>query len=429
MSKRWYFGFCLVSLILFGASCTPSKSQGPSAVRVGSKAFTESVILGELLKHLSEEAGASTQHLAELGGTQILWNALQSGDLDAYVDYTGTISEEILNKAIQGKGLDPKPDQTDLQSDSQAIAEERMRQALKGLGIHMSKPIGFNNTYALGMRRDVANRVGIQKISDLRGKSKLKFGLSDEFLERGDGWRALAAAYQLETENIRTMDHNLAYRGLVHDAIQVTDLYSTDAEIKFYDLLVLEDDLNFFPQYNAVLLMREDLFQRAPQVSRALLKLEGMVSPEEMSGMTASVRFEKDHEGSVSATYLNQKLQMQIPVPEKSAWMDFRRVLDRLSKTTFEHLYLVLFSLTLAILIAIPLGILSARSQAVGNIVLATVSVIQTLPSMALLVFMIPLFGLGPVPAIAALFFYSLDRKSTRLNSSHEWISRMPSSA
>ena len=124
--------------------------------------------------------------------------------------------------------------------------------------------------------------------------------------------------------------------------------------------------------------------------------------------MTASVRFEKDHEGSVSATYLNQKLQMQIPVPEKSAWMDFRRVLDRLSKTTFEHLYLVLFSLTLAILIAIPLGILSARSQAVGNIVLATVSVIQTLPSMALLVFMIPLFGLGPVPAIAALFFYSL---------------------
>ncbi len=363
-------------------------------LKVGSKAFTESVILGEMLCHLGRDAGASVEHLAELGGTQILWNALVSGEIDAYVDYTGTIREEILAEAAR-KGIAVQ-------------SEEQMRQELARRGILMSATVGFNNTYAMGMREVVADRLSIRKISDLKNHPELEYGLSDEFRERRDGWNALAEHYGITTSNIRTMDHNLAYRGLVHNAIQVTDIYTTDAEIPFYRLRVLEDDLDYFPTYHAVVLMRTDLEQRAPNAAKAFLKLEGLIDPSEMSGMTGRVRLQNKMEAFVAGDFLNNKLQMNRPLPSMSPTAQWKRVADRLLKTTMEHLFLVAVSLGLAILVAVPLGISAARSERVANVVLGVVSVIQTLPSMALLVFMIPLFGLGALPAIAALFFYSL---------------------
>jgi osmoprotectant transport system permease protein len=347
-----------------------------------------------MLCHLGREAGANVEHLAELGGTQILWNALVSGEIDAYVDYTGTIREEILAEAAR-KGI-------------QVQSEEQMRQELARRGILMSATVGFNNTYAMGMREVLAERLSIRKISDLKNHPELEYGLSDEFRERRDGWNALATHYGITTQNIRTMDHNLAYRGIVHDAIQVTDIYTTDAEISFYRLRVLEDDLGYFPTYHAVVLMRSDLEKRAPNAAKAFLKMEGLIDPSEMSGMTGRVRLQNQMEAFVAGDFLNNKLQMNRPLPSTSPAAQWKRVADRLLKTTMEHLFLVAVSLGLAILVAVPLGISAARSERVANVVLGVVSVIQTLPSMALLVFMIPLFGLGALPAIAALFFYSL---------------------
>lgn len=369
------------------------RSEGVE-LKVGSKAFTESVVLGEILCHLARDTGAQVEHLAELGGTQILWNALVSGEIDAYVDYTGTIREEILAEAAR-RGV-------------QVETEEDMRRALADRGIVMTQTVGFNNTYALGMREVVAAKLGVQKISDLKRHSELEYGLSDEFMERRDGWNPLADHYGIKTRKIRTMDHNLAYRGLVHDAIQVTDIYTTDAEIAFYQLRVLEDDLDYFPTYHAVLLMRQDLRERAPKVAQAFLKMEGLITPAEMSGMTGKVRLQNKIEAYAAGDFLNNKLQMQIVLPSMTPAAQWKRVWDRLVKTTLEHLFLVILSLGLAILVAVPLGIAAARSERIANVVLGVVSVIQTLPSMALLVFMIPLFGLGAVPAIAALFFYSL---------------------
>ncbi len=372
---------------------TTAYSESPK-IAVGSKAFTESVVLGELICHLAREQGATAEHRAELGGTQFLWQALVSGDIDVYVDYTGTIREELLREAIQ--------------SGVEIRSEADMRDALAQRNVKMSDRLGFNNTYALGMREVTAERLGIRTISDLRNHPDLRFAFSDEFMERKDGWRPLAEKYRLPQRNIRTMDHNLSYRGLEHDAIQLTDLYTTDAEIEFYRLRTLEDDLRYFPTYYAVILMRSDLEVRAPAVAKSILRLENLIEPQEMVSMTAKVRLDREMESNVAANYLRDKLQLDIPLKSTSNSAEWQRILGRLGKTTYQHLFLVVVSLSLAICVAVPLGIASARNENIGNTVLGVVGVIQTLPSMALLVFMIPLFGLGALPAIAALFFYSL---------------------
>lgn len=382
---------------LFGREVRASDQSSPldgPILRIGSKAFTESVVLGEVLSHLARHAGARVVHVAELGGTQILWNALLAGQIDAYIDYTGTIREEILAKSqSQGTNLE---------------TEEGMRVDLGKQKVLMSEKIGFNNTYALGMREDHAIRLDIRSISDLKRHPELLFGLSDEFMERRDGWHQLANTYALRPKRVRTMDHNLAYRGLVHDSIQVTDLYTTDAEIRFFNLRVMDDDLGFFPKYQAVLLMRSDLMERAPDAAKALLKVQGLVDPAEMSAMNARVRLDGKSETYVAGEFLNNKLAMGLALPSMSQAAEWRRTGERLARTTLEHVFLVAVSLALAILIAVPMGVVSAKNERVARVVLGVVSVIQTLPSMALLVFMIPLFGLGAVPAIAALFCYSL---------------------
>lgn len=390
--------FLLLVSLVHGCVPTTALAQKPK-ITVGSKSFTESVILGELLSHLAQNSGAQVQHRAELGGTQILWQALISGEIDAYVDYTGTIREEILaEETRQGNKIE---------------SENDMQNALAKRNVIMSERIGFNNTYALGMRRSVAQKLGITKISDLKKHPQLELGFSDEFVERKDGWRPLKDKYALPHTQIKVMDHNLAYRGLENDSIAVADLYTTDPEIKYYDLLALEDDLGFFPVYYAVVLMRDDLPKRNPQVAEAILKSQGLISPEEMASMSAQVRLDRRPEKIVAGEFLNKKLNLSLSLPQEGRWADLRKMVERIFSTTWEHLFLVLVSLSLAILTAIPLGILAARNETLGQTVLGIVGVIQTLPSMALLVFMMPLFalfemGIGPAPAIMALFLYSL---------------------
>lgn len=358
-------------------------------VRIGSKSFTESVVLGEMLAHLVRSAGGEPQHRAELGGTQIVWKALQSGEIDAYVEYTGTIREEILPRA-------------------QARNEGMMRASLAALGVHMSQRLGFNNTYAIGMRADTANRLGIRTIEDLRQHPDLRLGFSDEFMERADGWPGLAQRYRLPHQRVRGMDHNLACRGLDAGAVDVTDLYSTDAEIDYYSFRVLDDNRGFFPVYHAVLLSRADLAQRAPAVAAAFRRLSGQISTQDMIELNRQVKLDRAPESSVAAGFLNGKLGLSIAVPGESARRVWERRLVRLGQNTLQHLLLVVISLTAAILVAIPLGVAAFHWPVLERYVLGTVGVIQTLPSLALLVFMIPLLGLGAAPAIVALFLYSL---------------------
>jgi osmoprotectant transport system permease protein len=366
--------------------------------------MVESRILGEMLAHLARDAGATVTHREGLGGTLVVWRALLKGDIDAYVEYTGTISAEILT----GKG---------------AGGEEAMRQALAEQGIAMSRPLGFNNTYAIGMRKETAERLGIQKISDLRQHPDLRFGFSNEFRNRADGWPGLQTRYGLPQTDVKSLDHELAYRGVAGGSLDATDVYSTDAAIRQYQLKVLEDDLHYFPSYQAVILYRADLKTRAPGVVKALLRLEGRVvtrlepsiDEETMATLNARVQIGGENQSAVAADFLNH-----MPKPADQAGTPGENILaapatafvesrsSRLVSLTWQHLALVSVSLAVAILVAVPLGIVAARRPAFGQLMLGMVGIVQTVPSLALLILLTPFLGLGATSAVAALFLYSL---------------------
>jgi len=200
---------------------------------------------------------------------------------------------------------------------------------------------------------------------------------------------------------VRGLDHDLAYRGIESRGIDVIDLYSTDAEIEFYGIRPLRDDLGHFPAYQAVLLYREDLVERAPRALAQILRLEGAISEAEMIAMNARAKLELEPEGRVAAAFLATKLGVQVRVETDTR-------IQRLGRNLRGHLWLVSVSLLAAIAIAVPLGVLAARLSRFGQVILGIVGVVQTIPSLALFVFMIPLLGIGSAPAIAALFLYSL---------------------
>ena len=357
-------------------------ANAAETVTVGSKAFTESVILGEIAAGALRDAGLATHHRRSLGGTRILWQALLKGDIDLYPEYTGTIAREIL----AGKNIG---------------SDEAMRADLARQGIVMTATLGFNDTYAIGMRRAEAARLGIHRLSDLARHPTLRFGFSNEFMDRADGWPALRTAYTLPQRDVRGLDHDLAYRALAAGEIDATDLYSTDAEIAYYGLGVLADDRHHFPAYDAVILYRADLARRVPGAVAALKRLEGRIDAGRMAAMNAATKIRRVPETRVAAAFLSDAFGI-------AAAPDAESRLHRILRTTGEHLALVASSLAGAIAVAIPLGVLAARKPRTGHAILAAVSAVQTVPSLALLVFMIPLFGIGGTPAVVALFLYSL---------------------
>jgi osmoprotectant transport system permease protein len=255
------------------------------------------------------------------------------------------------------------------------------------------------------MLERTARTRGIETISDLRNHPDLVVGFGSEFLNRADGWPGLKARYGLPQGNVRGLDHDLAYRGLVAGDIEVMDLYSTDAEIEYYGIRVLRDDLGYFPTYDAVLLYRADLARRAPAVARAFERLSGRIDSTAMATLNARVKMDGMADRDAAATFLRTALSLDVANSPES---DPTQIWRRLGQATLEHLVLVGISLAAAIAVAIPLGIAAYLYRGIGQVVLAVVGVIQTIPALALLVFMIPLLGIGAVPAMAALFLYSL---------------------
>lgn len=369
--KRW--------IVMLLASLLLPTSLSAAPVRIGSKQFTESVILGEIARLAARQADIPVTHQRELGGTSILWSALEHGDIDAYPEYTGTLTHELL------KNVPPDADIPTL------------RAALRPLGIGITDSLGFDDTYAIGMSEDRASQLGIARISDLAQHPALRFGFSNEFMDRTDGWPGLRQRYALPQMQVRGLDHALSYRALASHVIDAIDLYSTDAEIPYYHLRVLEDDKHYFPHYEAVFLYRLALEKDAPAFLDVLKKLSGRIDEEAMRHMNALVKLHGEKEAAVAANFLG--------VPPD---VDGAGLASRLLQRTLEHLKLVLISLIAAVLLAVPLGVFSARSKRLGHVIMAASGVLQTIPSLAMFVFMIPFFGIGTWPAIAALFLYSL---------------------
>jgi len=386
----------LVVLILLSCPTLMRAADERPKIVIGSKAFTESVILGEIATQLAQQTGVQATHLQQLGGSTVLWRALKEGGrnhgVDAYVEYTGTITQDLLKvPGIRG--------------------EDELRAELAKQGIAMSRPLGFNDAYAIGMKEERAAQLNIHKISDLRDHPELKLGLSNEFLERGDGWRKLRDAYGLPQKQVSGLEHSLAYRGLDSGAIDATDLYSTDPEIRYYGLRVIQDDLKVFPSYYAVLLYRPDLQDAAPEVVKALLQLEGRIPNAAILEMNARAKpksGDRVPENRVAADFLAENPFFHQDDQISSAAAIEESSFETILHHTWQHIFLVVVSLSAAIVIAIPLGIAAVRWPALSQPILSSVGLIQTIPSLALLAFLVPWLHLGVKPALMALFLYSL---------------------
>jgi len=380
------FLVCWLSHFLLIFSCVPAfliSSSSAADVVIGSKKFTESYVLGEVAKHTLTDAGIPAEHRQGMGGTIILWEALKGGQIDAYPEYTGTIATEILK------------------TDSN-VSPDQIRSSLEKLGVGMTAPLGFNNTYALVMRRSEAQRLGIRTLSDLQRYPELKFGLTHEFLEREDGWRPLRERYGLPQQNFIGIDHALGYSALANGSIDVKDAYSTDAKIEESDLVVLEDELHFFPKYEAVFLFRPST--RADAIA-ALRCLEGTLDETRMIRLNAEAERTKNY-AKAADLYFNGR-DGAARRPYQNFGDSFSR---KLARWTLRHLQLAGFSLLLSIIVGIPLGIVASRGGAVGHVILGFAGVVQTIPSLALLALLVPLpfFGISIRTAIAALFLYGL---------------------
>ncbi|MEO7741758.1 MAG: glycine betaine ABC transporter substrate-binding protein [Usitatibacter sp.] len=368
----------------FLASCLPVAAAAEPELRVGSKRFTESYILAELVTQSARGAGAPASHKPGMGNTAILLAALRNGAIDVYPEYAGTITREILNAA---RDLDLTA----------------MNARLAPLGLTAAVPLGFSNSYAIGVRGKYAEERGLGRISDLAKHPEIRVGLSHEFLGRADGWPGLKAAYSLAAISTRALDHGLAYEALAAGEVDAIDLYSTDAKIARYSIRVLEDDRAYFPRYDALLLYRAGTPQAHPKAWAAIAALQGRLDEKAMISLNARAELDGRDFASIAAQFLaGETSGGRRTLMEALFAPDFGRLLA-------QHLALVLGSLVAAIAIGVPLGIAAARMRALAQPVLLMAGLVQTIPSLALLAFLIPLTGsIGVWPATLALFLYAL---------------------
>jgi osmoprotectant transport system permease protein len=375
----------LLVLLLVG----PSLCQAQT-INVGSKRFTESYVLGEILRQTMENAGeARVVHQQGLGNTAIVFAALKTGSIDIYPEYTGTIAFELLGRTAQP-----------------TLAELQAELAKQGLGVGI--PLGFNNTYALGTSAKRAAQDGLQRISQLQGRGSVRLGFSQEFLNRKDGWPALKSAYGLPHAP-RGLDHGLAYEALAAGQVHVIDVYSTDAKIGRYGVRLLEDDLKVLPRYDAVLIYRLDFPQRFPKSWAALAALEGRLTEARMAALNAEVELGGRPFAAVAQDFIASAAGRPLASQQPGKRFTATLFADDLPRLTLEHLGLLVASLVPALLLGVPLGVWAACSPRASHWIMAIVGLLQTVPALALLAFLITATGrIGVLPAVVALFLYAL---------------------
>lgn len=397
-SRRACLAAALASALAALACRAVAETTAPHVV-VGAKNFTEGAVLAELMAQVIEKhTGVNVERRFNLAGTQVAFDALRSGGIDLYAEYTGTGLRDILG------------DVSPVQSAAQAFA--RVSEAFaERYDLLWLAPFGFNNTYVLMMRSDRAQALGVASISELATRP-LRYGMSHEFLERDDGMPGLRRLYNLDVASLVGMEHDLAYSALAEAAIDVSDGYSTDAKIVTQHLAVLRDDKHFFPPYEGAPLLRRDLVTRLPGAVDALSLLAGRIDDDAMRRLNHAVEGENRSPADVAATFLQQLGITDSVVETQARSRSLLGVLWQRRWITLDlaswHLVMTGSAELLACLVAIPLGIGASRRPRLATVALGGAGVMQTIPSIALLAFMLPLFGIGAKPAIAALFLYGL---------------------
>ena len=365
------------ALALLALACTASNACAAS-VAIGSKNFPESYLLAEIAAQWLELDGHEVERRFGFGGSKIAFEALVRGDVALYPEYSGTLAATILKVDIDA-------------ADTAAINRE-----LEPQGLVFAAPLGFNNTYAMAVRREAAEAAGWQSIDDIAAETSLTFAFSHEFMQRDDGWPGLKRRYAL-TQRASGIEHGLAYRALASGDIDVTDAYSTDGDIARFDLVLLTDTRGYFPRYDAAWLQRSDL---APDVVARLAELKGTLDESAMQALNARVvvdglSFAEAANEFVAA--LAPSTAGAPPRPSSTLW-----------PLVVRHIQLTLAAMLAATLTGFALALATYKSRRLSGALLYVVGLIQTVPSIALLALMIPLLGIGFVPALVALFLYAL---------------------
>ncbi|HET7583850.1 MAG TPA: glycine betaine ABC transporter substrate-binding protein [Gemmatimonadaceae bacterium] len=388
---------------------SPSSSR---AIVVASKPFGESYILAEMFSQLLESRGYRVERRPGLGATEIAFSALRAGAVDVYPEYTGTGLLAILHEEPRG--------------DARAVYDEVSRQFTARYGVRWLPPLGFENTYAIAVRRETAERYGLHTLSDLaRAAPQLSAGLSADFIGRADGLPGLRARYGMRFARVRPLLSSVKYRALAAGQVDVVDGYSTDGLIRRYDLVVLRDDRAFFPPYEAAALVSASLAREMPGAVAALTLLSGRIGVDSMRAWNERVEVEgvpvaRVARDALASLGLTSSATVQTAGTDTSARADDVRATRgtlaaylwqeraAIARRTGRHLVLTGVSLLAAVLVAVPIGLALERRRGAAEGVVRAIGVLQTIPSIALLAFMIPLIGIGVVPALVALFLYSL---------------------
>lgn len=392
VTRPWSRWLCCATIVL-SVACGGAAHAGDDApLRIGSKRFTESYILAELLaQQAAPHARAAPQVRQGLGNTAIVYEALRSGQIDLYPEYAGTISQEILK-------------------NSAPMTLAQMHQALAPLGLGVAVPLGFNDGYALAMRAADAKALEVTRLSDLAAHPDLKLGLSNEFIGRADGWQGLAQRYGLKHAPVG-LDHGLAYDAIGAKQVDVIDIYTTDAKIDSLGLRVLVDDQHYFPRYDAVVLFRLDVPTRHPKAWAALQTLSGRIDETMMIAMNARAELK-----GVPFDVIARDQLAALAKPSTSAAVDAAQrgfwaklLAPDLARLATQHLMLVAIAVGLATLLGVPVAVATLRRPRLNALVLGSTGLLQTVPSIAMLAVLISLLGaIGTLPALIALTLYAL---------------------
>lgn len=372
------------ALVILVVLVLSAEAQTPEKLTVGSKLFPESWVLGEMVCALARDAGAEVEYQKSLGAAEVCYAALKQGAIDVYPEYLGTV-KEVLFKHL------------DQPSDGEILS------ALADDGIGMSYPLGFNDGYAMAVPQESPLRT----LSDLAQHPELRIAMDSEFRGREDGWPLLVETYGMQPRTIVEMQHELTYTAIASKKVDVINVYTTDGNLVKWKLRSLVDDKKAFPPYDAVLLFRDDLPDRCPQAWSEISRLCGAISDVQMSRANALLVVDNLTE-KVAAERLLAEVLPGRGKPATSSEPRRGWNWKALAENVKRHLWLVTVSLAMAIAAGIPLGVLATRSKVLATVTLSGTALLQTIPSLALLAFLVPYLGVGPRPALVALFLYSL---------------------
>ena len=378
-------------------------AQAEVRLSVGSKAFSESRLLAEIFAQTLEANGDfEVTRRFNLAGTAVCFRALQAGEIHLYPEYTGTGLATILGEDVGGTAAE--------------VLVTVRREFAARYDLAWLAPLGFENSYEVAVRREIADERDLVTISDLAARSEgLTAAFGFEFQQREDGLVGLRRVYGYEPGRLLSMQQNLKYSAAGDAKIDVLDVYTTDGLILVHDLVVLEDDLGVFPPYQAAALVHGETLREYPAIATALARLAGTCDEASRRDLNRQVEVEGISVEAVASAHLARLWIVDAGVETVTAQPRRRGFLDvmvdsraSLVRRTLEHLALVFAALALSILVAVPTGLVLERRRNSAEAVVAAFGVLQTIPSIALLAFMIPVLGVGTKPAIAALFLYGL---------------------